>query len=313
MQRKSCKNGLERRLFRESSPLLLAALKTVTIPTMGQFPNLNTARRAKEDQFQNFQNPRRKAKVPVSEFSIQSESLKLKMLIVKLTRTQILQQERKVEEEKQKLKTARKSVKPKAAIKTKTTVNVTQTNVNVTQNNTKKGASTETLPKKILSPNNSKKYTLVKKVTNAKIPRTSIPKIRVTRGKTNNRNTKPSVGVRFRQVKVTKRKSPVRKVARKGKLRPRVVSKAVPKKKVGTGKPTVPAQKPINGSKPSATAKFEKEGKTEEEKKQVEKVEKKTTDCCCSEKDGEEVQSCWMCRLSQRLGGKLIGNKIKTK
>ena len=121
------------------------------------------------------------------------------------------------------------------------------------------------------------------------------------------------MGVRFRQVKVTKRKSPVRKVARKGKLRPRVVSKAVPKKKVGTGKPTVPAKKPIIGSKASAAAKIEKEGKAEEEKKQVEKVEKKTTDCCCSEKDGEEVQSCWMCRLSQRLGGKLIGNKIKTK
>ena len=129
----------------------------------------------------------------------------------------------------------------------------------------------------------------------------------------NNRNTKPSVGVRFGQVKVTKRKSPVRKVARKGKLRPRVVSKAVPKKKVGTGKPIVPAKKPINGSKASRTANNEKEGKAEEEKKQVEKVEKKTTDCCCSEKDGEEVQSCWMCRLSQRLGGKLIGNKIKTK
>ena len=52
--------------------MLLAALKTVTMPTMDQFPNLNTARRAKEDQFQNFQTPR-KAKVPVSEFSIQSE------------------------------------------------------------------------------------------------------------------------------------------------------------------------------------------------------------------------------------------------
>ena len=54
--------------------MLLAALKTVTMPTMSQFPNLNTARRGKEDQFQNFQTPRRrKAKVPVSEFSIQSE------------------------------------------------------------------------------------------------------------------------------------------------------------------------------------------------------------------------------------------------
>ena len=59
-----------------------------------------------------------------------------------------------------------------------------------------------------------------------------------------------------------------------------------------------------------------------------------TRDCCCKvqksvegeksesgdgEKsesvDGEEevVQSCWMCRLSQRLGGKLIGNKTKLK
>ena len=225
------------------------------------------------------------------------------MLIVKLTRTQILQQERKLEEEKQKLKTARKSVKPKAAIKRKTTVNVTQ----------KKEVSTKTLPNKILSPKTITKSTFVQKVANTKSPSKSIPKRRVTPGKSNNRNTKSSVGVTFRKVKVTKRKSPVRKVARKGKLRPRVVSKAVPKKKVGTGKPTVPAKKPINGSKPLATAKFEKEGKAEEEKKQVEKVEKKTTDCCCSEKDGEEVQSCWMCRLSQRLGGKLIGNKIKTK
>ena len=48
--------------------MLLAALNTVTIPTMDQFPNLNTARRAKEDQFQNFQTPRKKAKVSVSEF-----------------------------------------------------------------------------------------------------------------------------------------------------------------------------------------------------------------------------------------------------
>ena len=228
------------------------------------------------------------------------------MLIVKLTRTQILQQERKIEEEKQKLKTARKSVKPKAVIKRKTTVNVTQ-------NNAKKEVSTETLPNKILSPKIITKSPLVQKVANTKSPRKSIPKRRVTPGKTNNRNTKSLVGVRFRKVKVTKRKSPtVRKVARKGKLRPRVVSKAVPKKKVGTGKPTVPAKKPVNGSKASTAAKIEKEGKAEEEKK-VEKAEKKTTDCCCSEKDGEEVQSCWMCRLSQRLGGKLIGNKIKTK
>ena len=236
------------------------------------------------------------------------------MLIVKLTRTQILQQERKLEEEKQKLKTARKSVKPKAAIKRKTTVNVnTQNNANLTQNNAKKEVSTETLPNKILSPKTIPKSTLVKKVASTKSPKRPIPKRRVTPGKTNNRNTKLSVGVRFRKVKITKRKSPVRKIGRKGKLRPRVVSKAVPKKKVGTGKPIVPAKKPINGSKPSAAAKFEKEGKAEEEKKQVEKVEKKTTDCCCSEKDGEKVQSCWMCRLSQRLGGKLIGNKIKTK
>ena len=205
------------------------------------------------------------------------------------------------------MKTARKSVKPKAVIKRKTTVNVTQ-------NNAKKEVSTKTLPNKILSPKTITKSTFVQKVANTKSPRKSIPKRRVTPGKTNNRNTKSSVGVRFRQVKVTKRKSPtVRKVARKGKLRPRVVSEAVPKKKVGTGKPTVLAKKPINGSKASVSAKFEKEGKAEEEKKQVEKVEKKTTDCCCSEKDGEEVQSCWMCRLSQRLGGKLIGNKIKTK
>ena len=235
------------------------------------------------------------------------------MLIVKLTRTQILQQERKLEEEKQKLKTARKSVKPKAAIKRKTTINVTQNNVNVTQNNAKKEVSTKTLPNKILSPKTITKSTFVQKVANTKSPRKSIPKRRVTPGKSNNRNTKSSVVVRFRKVKVTKRKSPVRKVARKGKLRPRVVSKAVPKKKVGTGKPTVPAKKPINGLKPSAAAKNEKEGKAEEEKKQVEKVEKKTTDCCCSEKDRDEVQSCWMCRLSLRLGGKLIGNKIKTK
>ena len=156
--------------------MLLTALKTVTMPTMSQFPNLNTARRAKEDQFQNFQNPRRKAKVPVSEFSIQSESLKLKMLLVKLTRTQILQQERKVAEEKQKLKTARKSVKPKAAIKRKTTINVTHSNVNVTQNNAKKEVSTETLPNKILSPKTIPKSTLVKKVASTKSPKGQSPK-----------------------------------------------------------------------------------------------------------------------------------------
>ena len=57
--------------------MLLAALKTVTMPTMSQFPNLNTARRAKENQFQNFQNPTEKAKVSGSKFSIQIELSKI--------------------------------------------------------------------------------------------------------------------------------------------------------------------------------------------------------------------------------------------
>ena len=71
MQLKNCKTGPERRFFWESSTLLLAALKTVTMPTMDQFPNLNTARRAKEDQFHHL-NPTEKAKVSGSKFSIRT-------------------------------------------------------------------------------------------------------------------------------------------------------------------------------------------------------------------------------------------------
>ena len=56
--------------------MLLAALKTVTMPTMSQFPNLNTARRAKEDQFHHL-NPTEKAKVSGSKFSIQIELSKI--------------------------------------------------------------------------------------------------------------------------------------------------------------------------------------------------------------------------------------------
>ena len=58
MQRKNCKNGLERRFFRESSTLLLAALKTVTMPTMSQFPNLNTVRRRKGRPVPKLPNPK---------------------------------------------------------------------------------------------------------------------------------------------------------------------------------------------------------------------------------------------------------------
>ena len=59
MQRKNCKNGLERRFFWESSTLLLAALKTVTMPTMSQFPNLNTVRRRKGRPVPKIPNPKK--------------------------------------------------------------------------------------------------------------------------------------------------------------------------------------------------------------------------------------------------------------
>ena len=73
MQRKNCKNGLDRRFFWESSTLLLAALKTVTMPTMSQFPNLNTVRRRKGRPVPKLPNPKKEGESFSFRILIQSE------------------------------------------------------------------------------------------------------------------------------------------------------------------------------------------------------------------------------------------------
>ena len=59
------------RFFRDSTTLLLPPLKTLTMPTMDQFPNLNTARRGKGRPVSKLPNP--KGESSSSEFSIQFE------------------------------------------------------------------------------------------------------------------------------------------------------------------------------------------------------------------------------------------------
>ena len=171
----------------------------------------------------------------------------------------------------------------------------------------KPGMLRSTCGKKVL---NRKKANRSQKVPKNLIQRKGVNKFGVPK-KTNNHgaNAKLSVGTKLRKVHVSKKKSTGKKVVQN---RPKVVSRAAPKRKLTTSRPNV-VKKTSARSKISA-GKIENVSKPEARKaeKLSEKSEKKA-DCCCSEKDGEVVQSCWMCRLSQRLGGKLIGNKTKLK
>ena len=109
---------------------------------------------------------------------------------------------------------------------------------------------------------------------------------------------KLSVGTKFKKVQVSQKKSTGKKIVQKRQSRPKVVSRAAPKRNLTTSKKLSQTRSKESGA----------------EAKNVHKEAEKKPDCCCSENiEGEVLQSCWMCRLSQRLGGKLIGNKTKLK
>ena len=174
--------------------------------------------------------------------------------------------------------------------------------------NAKLGISRSPCAKKVLNknkPNQSQKVPK-KQIQSKGVNKFGVPK------KTNNHGAKAklSVGTKLRKVHVSEKRSTGKKVVQK---RPKVVSRAAPKRKLTTSRPN--AVKKTSARSKNSAGKNEKVSKPEAGKaeKMSEKMSEKKPDCCCSEKDAEVVQSCWMCRLSQRLGGKLIGNKTKLK
>ena len=222
------------------------------------------------------------------------------MLIIKLTRTQLLQQERKLKEEKQR---AKKLVK-----RPNSTKNNNKTKI--TPKTTRQKACNKN-PKPNVKP--SFRSNCGKKVLNKSqtIPRKQIQRKCVKPASKNNNNHGPKprlmVGTKTKKINVSQNKSSGKKVLKKRQL---TTTRAKPNTaknfSCSNVRSKAPAVKIENKSKSVGL------GAGPEHKKDFsEKVEK--SDCCCSEKnkkDGDD-QSCWMCRLSQRLGGKLIGNKTK--
>ena len=220
------------------------------------------------------------------------------MLIIKLTRTQLLQQERKLKEEKQ---NAKKLVK----------------RPNSTKNNKKTKITPKTIRQKACNKNpkpnvkpsfrsNCGKQVLNKSQT---IPRKQIQRKCVKPASKNNNNHGPKprlmVGTKTKKINVSQNKSSGKKVLKKRQSTTRAKPNTAKNFSCSNARSKAPAVKIENKSKSVGL------GGQEHKKDFPEKVEK--SDCCCSEKnkkDGDD-QSCWMCRLSQRLGGKLIGNKTK--
>ena len=223
------------------------------------------------------------------------------MLIIKLTRTQLLQQERKLKEEKQ---NAKKLVKRPNSTKNNNKTKITP------KTPTRQKACNKN-PKPNVKP--SFRSNCGKKVLNKSqtIPRKQIQRKCVKPASKNNNNHGPKprlvVGTKTKKINVSQNKSSGKKVLKKRQL---TTTRAKPNTaknfSCSNVRSKAPAVKIENKSKSVGL------GAGPEHKKDFsEKVEK--SDCCCSEKnkkDGDD-QSCWMCRLSQRLGGKLIGNKTK--
>ena len=242
--------------------------------------------------------------------------MKEKMLIIKLTRTQLLQQESKLKEERQRLKKLTKKPEstkiknPSSKMTQKNTPQKTMSGGNP-KPNAKLGLRTTCGKNVLIKKNGNKSQTVAKKPIQSMGVKKGVLK------KTNNHGQKAklSVGTKFKKVHVSQKKSTGKKVVQKRQLRQKGGKKA-PKRNLTTSKP--------NASKKSSQARSKELGATKNENvnKQVggskqagkaEHLSEKKPDCCCSQSSGEVVQSCWMCRLSQRLGGKLIGNKTKLK
>ena len=243
------------------------------------------------------------------------------MLIIKLTRTQLLQQESKLKEERQKLKKlAKKPNSTKSANIKNSSEKLTQKNMpqrKMSGGNLKPKAKTglrSTCGKKVLNKKNANRS---QTVARKPIQSMGVKKPGVSKN-TNNlgQKAKLSVGTKFKKVHVSQKKSTGKKIVQKRQLRRKVVSRAAPKRNLTTSKPNAAKKSSQAGSKESRATKNENVNKLGEGQKQAGKTEnlsEKKPDCCCSQNSGEIIQSCWMCRLSQRLGGKLIGNKTKLK
>ena len=219
------------------------------------------------------------------------------MLIIKLTRTQLLQQERKLKEEKQ---NAKKLVKRPNSTKNNNKTKITP--------KTSRQKASNKNPKPNVKP--SFRSNCGKKVLNKSqtIPRKQIQRKCVKPASKNNNNHGPKprlmVGTKTKKINVSQNKSSGKKVLKKRQL---TTTRAKPNTaknfSCSNARSKAPAVKIENKSKTVGL------GGQEHKKDFPEKVEK--SDCCCSEKKDGDDQSCWMCRLSQRLGGKLIGNKTK--
>ena len=234
------------------------------------------------------------------------------MLIIKLTRTQLLQQERKQKEEKQHQRMVKKLAKKPDSTKSSTIKKTAakMTPKNMPQKKLSGGALKpkakpgfrSTRGKKVLKANRSQEVPRKPRQSNG------VKKVGVLK-KTNNHGAKAklTVGTKFKKVKASQKKSTGKKMVQKRQSRPKVVSRAAPKRNVTTSKPNT-------SKKLSQTRSKEPAGEAKTENRKGEKEAEKKPDCCCKQNsDGEDIQSCWMCRLSQRLGGKLIGNKTKLK
>ena len=242
------------------------------------------------------------------------------MLIIKLTRTQLLQQESKLKEERQKLKKLAKKPNSTKSANIKSSEKLTQKNTpekKMSGGNLKPKTKTglrSTCGKKDLNKKNANRS---QTVARKPIQSMGVKKPGVSKNTNNHgQKAKLSVGTKFKKVHVSQKKSTGKKIVQKRQLRRKVVSRAAPKRNRTTSKPNAAKKSSQAGSKESRATKNENVNNLGVGQKQAGKTEnlsEKKPDCCCSQNSGEMIQSCWMCRLSQRLGGKLIGNKTKLK
>ena len=200
------------------------------------------------------------------------------MLIIKLTRTQLLQQQSKRKEEKAADKKKRNSTSQKLKSQNKP------------------------IPKTIVCSNNNAGTPKISKSIKKQV---TLPLKRATKPK-----AKPA-NKTIDKKRLLKNRNKVKVTSCKNNVKPKTktVSKVVAKKKPMNTKKTSKASRGSTkvvsrvGSKP--TMKVDTQQAKEEEAGRVGGAGP-VPDCRCRE--GGREQSCWMCRLAQRLGGKNIAS-----
>ena len=203
------------------------------------------------------------------------------MLIIKLTRTQVLQQENRKKEEKAADKKKMSSLSPKRKSQIKPTTKT------IVCSNENEGPSkvTKSMKKQITKPlkgtTNPKTKPAHKTIAKSKVLQDG----RKEKVKSYKSNTKPKT-----------------KTARK------ILTKKKPMGTKKSSKATPKSFKVVSkvGSKASVKLDTKQDARGEIGPDSVRVV---APDCSCSE--GGREQSCWMCRLAQRLGGKNIATTRK--